>query len=54
MKRGRAQVVWQIVACLDERNRNAFIHQQIGGDEADGPGTDDDHVLPDFGWHGVP
>ena len=54
MKGGGPQIARQIVAGFHERNRDAFISQQVGGDEAHGPRTDDNHVLPRLTSHGTP
>jgi hypothetical protein len=54
MKCGRAQIARQISTCLNKRNRNALIDQEIRGDKANRSGTNDNHVWPIFSSHGVP
>ena len=51
MKRRSAQVARQVLACLDQRDRNSLIDQQVGGDEPDGAGTDNNHVLHELSSH---
>ena len=45
MEGGGAEIAWQIRTGLEHDDRDPFVDEQIGGDQTDRSGTDDDDLV---------